>query len=184
MICSYQIQFSWWCICYMCIHAFNTTYLRSVLNTGIAWSILQLQVEVRRQTDSKVCRRYSTAYRIAGYFCMVQIFVFFVCEPCIWKWNIRKFENCPTCYVGMRESTKIKHANISKNYFVLKFAPTKISCYTVCEICSCCLQSSNGALASWPSLDSRTCSCLKEWQLMQWYRVHTQIICSLHSLWF
>ena len=65
------------------------------------------------------------AYRVAGYFRMVQIFVFFICEPCIRKLNVRKIEDYTTCYVHMRECTKIKHTNFFKNWFVRKFVPTK-----------------------------------------------------------
>ena len=76
-------------------------------------------------------------YRIAGYFRMVQIFVFFVREPCIRKLNVRKFEDCTTCYVRVRERTKIKRTNFSKNLVC-----TKIRTYENIPLYGIMLQSS------------------------------------------
>ena len=37
-----------------------------------------------------------------------------------------QFEDHITCYVHVGELAKIKHVNISNNWFIRKFAPTKI----------------------------------------------------------
>ena len=43
----------------------------------------------------------------SGLFSYGANFRIFVCEPCIWKLNVRKFKDCTMCYVRMRERMKI-----------------------------------------------------------------------------
>ena len=78
-------------------------------------------------------------YRIAGNFCTVQTFAVFADEPTTAKIKSAKIFNSPVGYCTMQGFVaKIRTVKISSEASIVafsqKFAPAKVSCYTVHEL--------------------------------------------------